>query len=89
MRPVTIKLYSKIGDKGMSRDEVLEFFDRLDPSEKKKSFPDDCLFQSNRYFADTILKEMLRQKVIKIIDNRYYKNEKKKKEKEDDPVRAD
>lgn len=79
MRPVTRKLFSKITDKGISNDDVLEFVDRLTPVERKKSFPDDCLFQKDRYFAETILKELLRSGLIKKDGNKYFKitNEKK------------
>ncbi|MCF7918884.1 MAG: hypothetical protein K9N06_03100 [Candidatus Cloacimonetes bacterium] len=80
MRPIARKLYSKIDDKGMSKDQILEFFDRVSPAEKKQSFPDDCLFQSDRYFAETVLKEMLRARVLKQEGDRYFKNEKKKEE---------
>ena len=84
MRPIAGKLYSKIDDKGMTKDQVLEFFDRMSPAEKKKSFPDDCLFQSDRYFAETILKEMLQARVIRQEDGKYFKNVKKKENEEED-----
>jgi len=80
MRPIARKLYKKIDDKGMSKDQVLEFFDRMSPAERKQSFPDDCLFQSEKYFAETVLKELLRARILKMEDNKYFKNEKKKKE---------
>lgn len=80
MRPVIRKLYSKITDKGISFDDVLEFFDKLPPVELKKSFPDDCLFQKDRYFAETILKEMKRARLIKQDGKRYFKTVKDKKE---------
>jgi folate-dependent tRNA-U54 methylase TrmFO/GidA len=83
MRPVARKLYSKLDDKGMSMDNVLEFFDHLNPAEKKQSFPDDCLFQKDRYFAETVLKEMMRAGMIKRDGNRYFKNIKKEKENKD------
>ena len=81
MRPIARKLLSKIDDKGMSKDQVLQFFDLMSPSERKKSFPDDCLFQSDKYFAETVLKELIRAHVIKVEDKKYFKNEKKKEEK--------
>ena len=81
MRPIARKLLSKIDDKGMSKYQVLEFFDRMSPSERKQSFPDDCLFQSDKYFAETVLKELIRSRLLKMEDNRYFKNEKKKEEK--------
>ena len=81
MRPIARKLLSKIDDKGMSKDQVLEFFDRMSPSERKQSFPDDCLFQSDKYFAEIVLKELIRTRLIKIEDNKYFKNEMKKEEK--------
>ncbi|MCF7912542.1 MAG: hypothetical protein K9M99_08445 [Candidatus Cloacimonetes bacterium] len=80
MRPIARKLYSKIDDKGMSKDQVREFFDRMSPAERKQSFPDDCLFQSEKYFAETVMKELLQSRLVKIEDNKYFKNEKKKEE---------
>jgi len=84
MRPIARKLLSKIDDKGMSKYQVLEFFDRMSPAERKQSFPDDCLFQSDKYFAETVLKELLQTRVIKLEDNKYFKNEKKKEKKQTD-----
>jgi hypothetical protein len=80
MRPIARKLYKKIDDKGMTKDQVLEFFDRMSPAERKQSFPDDCLFQSDKYFAKTVIKELLQARILKMEDNKYFKNEKKKKE---------
>lgn len=78
MRLVSRKLFGKISDKGMSKDDVLEFFDRLSPTERKKSFPDDCLFQKDRYFAEKVLGELVRSGLIIKKQGRYFKNEVKK-----------
>lgn len=80
MRPIEKKVYSKITDKGISFDDIMEIVDSTPVSEKKKSYPDDCLFQSERYFAKNIVDSLLRNKLIKQEGSRYFKIEKPKKE---------
>ena len=61
-------------------DDVLEIIDSISKQEMKKSFQDDCLFQSDKYFAKNIINSLLRSRLIKQEGSRYFKFEKKKKE---------
>ena len=81
MRPIERKVFSKIKEKGISMDDVLEIIDSTSTQEMKKSFQDDCLFQSDKYFAKTIINSLLRNKLIKQEGNKFFKNEKKKEKK--------
>jgi hypothetical protein len=80
MRPIERKFYQKINEKGFTRDDVLEFLDRLPPEELKKSFPDDCLFQTDKYFAKIIIESLIRNRLIRKDGNRFVKLEKEKKQ---------
>lgn len=81
MRPIVRKIYKKINDKGIDFYKILEIVDKTSTQEMKKSFPDDCHFQTDKYFAKTILKEMLQHRLIYQEGNKYFKMSKKKKEK--------
>ena len=78
MRPLERKLLRKISDKGITLDDVLELLDRTDKHEMNKNFQDDCLFQTNKYFAKLMLDELLRNKIIRKDGHKFYKIEKKK-----------
>ena len=80
MRPIDKKVFQKISDKGITFDNVLEIIDRTSKSELKKSYPDDCLFQSDKYFTNNVINNLLRYKLIRKEGNRYFKFEMKKKE---------
>ncbi len=79
MRAIERKVYQKITDKGITFDNVLEIIDRTSRQEMKKSFPDDCHFQSDKYFAKIILDSLLRYKLIRKDGNKFFKVEKKEK----------
>ncbi len=65
MRPITRKILAKIDDeKGLHFDKILEILDKTSTSELKKSFQDDCLFQSDKYFANEIVKELIRYRLV-------------------------
>ena len=81
MRPIERKILSRITDKGITFDDVLEVIDRTSSTEMKKSFQDDCLFQSDKYFAEIILNSLLRYKLIRKDGNKFFKVEKKKEDK--------
>lgn len=81
MRPIERKILSRITDKGITFDDVLEVIDRTSTTEMKKSFQDDCLFQSDKYFAKIILNSLLRYKLIRKDGNKFLKVEKKKEDK--------
>jgi len=80
MRPIEKKVLNKIKEKGITMDDVLEVIDGTPTQEMKKSFQDDCLFQSDKYFAKNIINSLLRSKLIKQEGNKYFKFEKKKEE---------
>lgn len=81
MRPIERNVMKLIGEKGITMDDVLELLDRTSRQELKKSFPDDCLFQSDHYFAKIILQALQRYRLIRKEGNRYVKVEENKKEK--------
>ena len=78
MRPLERKLLQKISDKGITFDDVLELLDRTGKHEMNKNFQDDCLFQTNKYFAKLMLDEMLKNKIIRKDGHKFYKIEKQK-----------
>ena len=66
MRPIEKKVFDKIGEKGLSLDDIWEIVDSTAPSELKKSYPDDSHFQSGKYFAKQIMDNLVRSgKVIR------------------------
>ena len=80
MRPIERKVYNKITDKGITMDDVLEIIDGTSKHEMNKSYQDDCLFQSDKYFAKNIINSLLRSRLIKQEGNKFFKIEKKKVE---------
>ena len=82
MRPIDRKVLNKIKEKGITMDDVLEIIDSTSTQEMKKSYQDDCLFQSDKYFAKNIINSLLRSRLIKQEDNKYFKNEKKEDNKQ-------
>jgi hypothetical protein len=82
MRPIDRKVLQKIDDDGITFDGVMEIIDRMSRSDLKRSYEDDCLFQSEKYFAKNVIDMLLRYRLIKKDGNKYFKIEKKKKEEE-------
>jgi hypothetical protein len=82
MRNIDRKVLKKIGEDGITFDGVMEIIDRMSRSELKKSFEDDCLFQSEKYFTKNVIDMLLRYRLIKKEGNKFLKTEKKKKEEE-------
>lgn len=82
MRSIDRKVLNKIKEKGITMDDVLEIIDSTSTQEMKKSFQDDCLFQSDKYFAKNIINSLLRSRLIKQEDNKYFKNKKKENNKQ-------
>jgi hypothetical protein len=83
MRPIESKILQKITENGVSFDEILEWVDSTPTQEMKKSFPDDCHFQTSKYFAKVIVDSLVRQGRIIRNGNRYSLP---KKNKEDKPT---
>ncbi len=65
MRTLEKKVFQKLKKEGISKDNVLEILDRISREEMKKSYPDECHFQKHSYFADLILKALVRYQLIK------------------------
>jgi hypothetical protein len=79
MRPIERKIMQKLNDKPFSIDKIEEIVDGTSRQELKKSFPDDCHFQTTRYFAKTIVSSLLRYKLIERDGSKYIKVDKSKK----------
>jgi len=75
VRPIEYKILKKIGKDGISFDGIEEIVDSTSRQEMKKSYPDDCHFQSNRYFTKVITDSLLRSKLVRLEGNKYVKNE--------------
>ncbi|HNW99962.1 MAG TPA: hypothetical protein PLE74_02055 [Candidatus Cloacimonadota bacterium] len=84
MRPIESKILSKITDKGVSFDEILEWVDSTTTQEMKKSFPDDCHFQTAKYFAKVIVDSLVRQGRIVRDGNKFTLPKKENKGKSDE-----
>jgi len=80
MRPIEHKILKKIGKEGITLDGIEEIIDSTSRQEMKKSFPDDCHFQSNRYFAKIIVDSLVRAKRITVDGSKYIKIEPQKAE---------
>ncbi len=80
MRPIEIKVLKKIGKEGLSLEGIEEIVDSTSRQEMKKSFPDDCHFQSNRYFAKVIADSLVRSRRVVVANGKYKKPEIEKKE---------
>jgi len=78
MRPLERKIFQKLPDENISLDSVLELLDRIPRTEMKKSFPDDCHFQSDKYFAKQILQALIRYRLLKRDGSKYRKIKKSK-----------
>jgi len=78
MRPLEWKIFQKLPVKNISLDNVLELLDGISRTEKKKSFPDDCHFQSDKYFAKQILQALVRYRLLKRDGSKYSKVKKAK-----------
>lgn len=80
MRPIEAKILKIIKDKKkLTFDQIEEIIDSTSKQELKKSFPDDCLFQTNRYFANFLIKSLAQKKLIKKENNEFHIIEKETK----------
>lgn len=57
---------------GMKREDVINKIDQTDRRAIKLSFPEECINQSPRYFADKIINNLLRQGLIGETEGRYF-----------------
>jgi hypothetical protein len=84
MRPIEIKVLKRIEKDGLTFDGVEEIIDGTNRQELKKSFPDECHFQTSRFFAKTVIDSLLRCRLIKKEGNKFLSikhTEKKEEEK--------
>lgn len=79
MRPIERDVYKKIDSNGCNFSFVEEIVDGMSKSQLKKSYPDDCLFQSPKYFAKSILDTLIRSKLIEKKESKYFKVKKENK----------
>jgi len=84
MRPIEQKVLKIIDKKGINIEEIEEIVDGTSRQEMKKSFPDDCHFQSNRYFAKVIANSLLRSKLVVKEGNKLISNNQTKDKKEEE-----
>ena len=80
MRPIERKIYNKITKDGISFDEIWEIVDRTSTQELKKSYPDDCHFHNDKYFAKQIADTLQRRKLVRKEGNKFYRIDFDKKE---------
>ena len=59
MKPIENKILAAIKKEDLSFEKVQQIIEETNPKELKKSFTDDCLFQSSKYFAKTSLNSLL------------------------------
>jgi hypothetical protein len=76
MRPIENKVLKAIGKDGITLDGIEEIVDSTNRTELKKSFPDDCHFQSSRYFAKVIADNLVRRRLVTKDGNKFKKPEK-------------
>lgn len=73
MRPIEYKVLKKIGKDGISLQGIEEIVDATNRREMKKSFPDDCHFQTTKYFAKVIANSLVRSRLVKVHGNKFVK----------------
>lgn len=71
MRPIEIKVLKKIGNDGLTLEGIEEIVDSTSRQEMKKSFPDDCHFQTTRYFAKVIVNSLMRSRRVVFEKGKY------------------
>lgn len=85
MRPIEYKVLKKLEKEGLTFDGIEEIIDDTSRQELKKSFPDDCHFQTSRYFARVVIDTLLRSRMIKKEGNKFFHIKHSDKEKESNP----
>ena len=68
----------------LSFDRIEEIIDGTSRQELKKSFPDECHFQTSRFFAKTVTDSLLRTNLVKKEGNRFVHQKQLEKEKTDE-----
>jgi len=78
MRPIELKVLKAVPKDGITFDGIEEIIDNTGRQELKKSFPDDCHFQTSRYFAKIVSDSLIRRNLIKKDGSKFIKVEKEK-----------
>ena len=84
MRPIEYKILKMLEQESLSFDRIEEIIDSTSRQELKKSFPDECHFQSSRFFAKTVMDSLLRSNLVKKEGNKFIHRKQLEKEKADD-----
>ncbi|MBW6516556.1 MAG: hypothetical protein K0B81_08110 [Candidatus Cloacimonetes bacterium] len=71
MRPIEYKILKMLEKESLSFDGIEEIIDSTSRQELKKSFPDECHFQTSRFFAKTVIDSLLRSNLVKKEGNKY------------------
>lgn len=79
MRPIERKIIQKLGKSSFSLEAIEEIIDSTSRQEMKKSFPDECHFQSVKYFTKLVANSLLRYKLIERDGNKFKKIVQQKK----------
>ncbi len=86
MRPIEYKILKKLEKGSLTFEGIEEIVDGTSRQELKKSFPDDCHFQTSKYFARIIIESLLRSNFVRKEGNRYIHRKQDEKEKNSDSV---
>ncbi len=78
MRPIEYRILKALEKSDLTFDGIEEIIDGTTRQELKKSFPDECHFQTSRYFTKIIIENLLRSNRIKRDGSKFVKADKKK-----------
>lgn len=84
MRPIEIKILKKLEKDSLTFDGIEEIIDSTSRQELKKSFPDECHFQTSRFFAKIVAETLLRSRLVKKEGNKYVHVKQSEKKKDSD-----
>ncbi len=84
MRPIEYKILKKLENESLTLDGIEEIIDGTSRQELKKSFPDECHFQSNRFFARTVIDSLLRSNLVVKEGNKFVHKKQLEKKKEEE-----
>jgi len=84
MRPIEYKVLKKLEKESLTFEGIEEIIDGTSRQELKKSFPDDCHFQTSKYFTKVIIDSLIRSNYIRKDGNKYIHRKQEEKEKKTD-----
>ena len=82
MRPIEYKILNMLEKESLSFDGIEEIIDGTSRQELKKSFPDECHFQTSRFFTKTVIDSLLRSNLVQKEGNKYIHKKQLEKEKQ-------